>query len=165
VLSADHLSLLSLRRHIIQRPGTPSCVLVLQRGVRQDAGRPILFYPDFCSLSRPVSCTQFSGVQIPGPNLANWVRYRYFLLYKKILHHRFHRFNLSTHQWTSTVPLMWRRTRLGLVIRAIALQIDDLAHSFVRPVFSWCNDSILPNENYARLHPCSCDVCLGRPYC
>ena len=60
---------------------------------------------------------------------------------------------------------MWRRTRLGLVIRAIALQIDDLAHSFVRPVCSWCNDSIPPNENYARLHPCSCDVCLGRPYC
>ena len=37
------------------------------------------------------------GVQILGSNLAYWVRYRYFLLYKKILHYRFHRFNLSTH--------------------------------------------------------------------
>ena len=26
---------------------------------------------------------------------------------------------------------------------------------------SWCNHSIPPIENYARLHPCSCDVCVG----
>ena len=26
---------------------------------------------------------------------------------------------------------------------------------------SWCNHSIPPNENYARLHPCSCNVCVG----
>ena len=98
---------LRLRRHIIRRPGTPSCVLVLRRGVRQDAGRPILFYPDFCSLSRPASW----GLS--------------FLAGKPVLH-------------------------------------NAAARSSGRSAS--CNHFIPPND-YARLHPCSCDVFVGWPYC